>query len=41
MTCMNLGGLLMFISYYFSRKTDLCLPLSQRFEKIFAHESKH
>ena len=28
------------ISYYFS-KTDLCLPLQQRFEKAFAHESKY
>ena len=33
--------LALFISYYFSRKTDLCLPLPQRFEKTFAHESKY
>ena len=31
----------MFISYYFSRKTDQCLLLPQRFEKIFSHESKY
>ena len=41
----------MFISYYFSRKTDLLwqsfektlkkLPLRQSFEKPFAHESKY
>ena len=31
----------MFISYYFSRKADISLPLPQRFEKTFAHESKY
>ena len=45
MTSKNLGGWLMkfvlFISYYFSKKTDLCLPLPQTFEKTFAHESKY
>ena len=41
MTFKKLGGFLMFISYYFSRKTDLCIPLPQRFEKTFADESKY
>ena len=41
MTCKKLGGLLMFVSYYFSRKTDQCLLLPQRFEKIFSHESRY
>ena len=33
MTYKKLADLLMSISYYFLRKTDLCLPLPQRFEK--------
>ena len=33
--------LLLFISYYFSRKTDLCDLLPQRFEKTVTHESKY
>ena len=28
-------------SYYFSKNTNLCLLLPQRFEKAFAHKSKH
>ena len=24
------------LSYYFSKRTDLCFPLPQRFEKTFA-----
>ena len=31
-----------FINYFFSvKKTELCLPLPQRFEKTFAHDSKY
>ena len=45
MTSKKLGGLLMklilSISYYFSKETDMCLPLPQRFGKAFAHESKY
>ena len=41
MTCKKLGGLLMFISYYFSRKSDLRLPFPQIFEKTFTHENKY
>ena len=45
MTSKELGGLLMklvlLISYYFSKQTDMCLPLPQRFEKTFAHEIKY
>ena len=41
MTFKKLGCLLMklvlFTSYYFSRKTALCLPLPQRFEQTFTH----
>ena len=33
--------LLLFISYYFSRKTDLCDLLPERFEKTVTHESKY
>ena len=44
MTSKKVGGLLLkivlSISYYFSKKTDLCSPQPQRFEKMFAHESK-
>ena len=33
--------LVLFISYYFSKRTDIRIPLPQRFEKIFPHESKY
>ena len=33
--------LVLFISYYLSKKADLCIPLPQIFEKKFAHESKY
>ena len=45
MTTEKLGVLLMklvlFIKLLFLKKTDLCLPLPQRFEKTFTHESKY
>ena len=45
MTFEKLGGLLMrlalFVSYYVLRKTDLCHPFPQRFEKRFVHEGKY
>ena len=46
MTSKKLGGLLMKLVYtvhnlLFLKKTDICLPLPQRFEKPFAHESKY
>ena len=45
MTFEDLGRLLirlvLFVGYYFSRKTDLCHPFPQRFEKQFVLESKY
>ena len=41
---MKHGGLLMKISLFklvFLKKTDICVPLPQRFQKTFAHKSKH
>ena len=32
--------LVMFISYYFSKKTDLGFPVPQRFGETFAHHNK-
>ena len=29
------------ISYYFTKKIDLCLPWTQRFGETFAHENKN
>ena len=45
MTSKKLGGLLMklllFIKAFISQKNNLYLPLPQRFEETFAHESKY
>ena len=39
MTFKNLGDLSMILVLFISRKTHLCLPLPQIFEKAFAHEN--
>ena len=46
MTSKKLGGLIMKLvntvhKLLFFKKTDMCLPLPQTFEKAFAHEVKY